>query len=455
MNPNIFRKYDIRGVADRDLTDETVYGIGRAFASMIVARTGVSRPTVIVGRDIRPSSQRIRNAMVNALTESGAEVIDIGIVTTPVTYFAIATLKTTAGVMITGSHNPAEQNGLKPCIGRDSVFGDDIQKLREMIEKRDFIEGKGSVQEKEIIPAYQEYVEKAFRFKRKLRVVVDSGNGTAGLVAPKLIRDLGHDVIELFSEPDARFPNHHPDPSVEKNLQALIETVREKQADVGIAFDGDADRVGVVDDKGEIIWGDKLLILFSRFILAQKPGAKFIADVKCSRLFFEDVKKHGGEAIMWKTGHAFIKQKLKEEQADLAGEMSGHMFFANRYFGFDDGIYAGIRVLEVLDQATKKLSELLSDLPRTYATPEIRFPCPDDKKFLIVEAVADYFKTRYPTITIDGARVDFGDGWGLLRASNTEPLLVMRFEATGEARLAEIKKILEDKLKEITRTLKA
>src|SRR3989338_4247876 len=372
-NPNIFRKYDIRGIADRDLTDETVYLIGRAFASFMIKQTGVKNPTVVVGRDIRPSSPRMKNAMAKALIDSGVNVIDIGIVTTPVTYFSIVNLNTTGGVMITGSHNPADQNGIKPCIGRASVYGDDIQKLRQMIDAKDFVDVKGT------------------------------------------------------------------------------ETLKEMIADVGLAFDGDADRIGVIDNEGNIIWGDKLLILYSRFILEQKPGAKFIADVKCSRSFFEDVEKHGGKAIMWKTGHALIKQKLKDEQADLAGEMSGHMFFVNRYYGFDDAVYAGLRVLEILDRKNKKLTDLLSDIPKTFATPEIRFHSTDEKKFAIVDRVAEYFSKLYPTLTIDGARIDFGDGWGLIRSSNTEPVLVMRFEASTEKRLQEIKSIVEQKAEEFSK----
>ena len=353
--------------------------------------------------------------------------------------------------MITGSHNPPEYNGLKLVAGKSSIYGEEIQKIRAIIERKDFVSGKGSEERVEIIPTYQDYLKQSFKFKRKLKVVVDSGNGTAGLVAPKVIREFGHDVIELFSEPDSRFPNHHPDPTVEKNLEDLIKKVKETKADVGIAFDGDADRVGIIDDKGTIIWGDKLLILFSRFILKQKPGAKFVADVKCSYLFFDDVKQHGGQAIMWKTGHSLIKQKLRDENAALAGEMSGHMFFADRYFGYDDGVYAGIRVLEILDQSGKRISELLSDVPKTYATPEIRVDCPDEEKFQIVARVAEFFKSRYRTIDIDGVRIEFGDGWGLVRSSNTQPVLVTRFEATSEKRLHEIKKLIEDKINEFTK----
>ncbi len=449
MNTNIFRQYDIRGIADRDLTDETIDLIGRAFVTYLVKIARAEPWTLVLGRDIRPSSARIHKALTKALVSSGASVIDIGIVTTPVCYFAIGHLKRTGGIMITGSHNPSEYNGLKLVVGRSSIFGDEIQKLRALIEQKDFLTGKGNQERSEIIPAYQAYLKQSFKFKRKLKVVIDSGNGTAGLIAPKVIKDFGHEVIELFSEPDSRFPNHHPDPAVEENLKDLVKKVRETKADLGIAFDGDADRVGIVDERGSIIWGDKLLILFSRFILKERPGAKFVADVKCSNLFFQDVEKHGGKAIMWKTGHSFIKQKLWDEHAALAGEMSGHMFFNDRYFGFDDGLYAGIRVLEILDQSGKKLSELLADIPKTYATPEIRVDCPDEEKFQIVADVAQFFKSRYSTIDIDGVRIDFGDGWGLVRASNTQPVLVTRFEAGTEKRLNEIRKLVEEKMKEI------
>ena len=448
MNKNIFRQYDIRGVADRDLTDETIDLIGKGFASYLMKAAPTDRPNLVLGRDIRPSSLRIYKALAQALLQSGISITNVGVLTTPVCYFAIQHLKRTGGIMITGSHNPPEYNGLKLVIGKNSVFGDEIQKLLRMIEQKEFISGNGKEEQTEMIPVYQDYLKKSFQFKRKLKVVVDSGNGTAGLVAPKVIRDFGHETIELFSEPDSSFPNHHPDPTVEKNMQDLIKKVREVKADVGLAFDGDADRIGVVDDRGTIIWGDKLLILFSRFILNEKPGAKFVADVKCSHLLFEDIKKHGGRPIMWKTGHSLIKQKLRDEEALLGGEMSGHMFFADRYFGFDDGIYAGIRVLEILDRSGKRISELLSDVPKTYATPEIRVDCPDEVKFKIVQGVAEYFKSRYQTTDIDGVRIEFGDGWGLVRASNTQPILVTRFEAVSEKRLAEIRKLVEEKINE-------
>lgn len=453
MNPHIFRQYDIRGIAEKDLTDPVIRLIGQATATYLVRERHYERPKLVLGRDIRPTSNRIRTALVSALQSSGVSIVDIGIVTTPLCYFSVNHLNTTGGIMITGSHNPPEYNGLKVIIGRSAIFGEALQRLEQLIEVQDFVCGHGTLETAETISAYRSFLRKAFQFRRRLKVVVDCGNGTAGLIAPQVVRDLGHDVVELFSEPDSRFPHHHPDPTVVENLQDAIEKVREAKADVALAFDGDADRIGVIDNEGTIIWPDKLLILFSRAILKDHPGSAVIADVKCSELFFEDVKQHGGRPIMWKTGHSLIKQKLMEEKALLGGEMSGHMFFADRYYGYDDGLYAGIRVLEIMDQTGKHLPELLQDLRKTYATPEIRVPCPDEEKFEVVRQAADYFKARYRTTLIDGVRIDFGDAWGLLRASNTQPVLVTRFEARSEARLQHIRSIVEEKIKEFSRNI--
>ena len=451
MNPHIFRQYDIRGIAEQDLTDDAVRLIGQAIAAYLVRVRHVEKPKLVLGRDIRPSSERIRAALVNALRVSGVSIVDVGIVTTPICYFSITSLDTTGGVMITGSHNPPEYNGLKIIIGRSAIFGEGIQELKHIIEAKSFVTGKSTLEAAETISAYRAHLKKSFQFRRSLKVVVDSGNGTAGLIAPHVVRDLGHDVIELFSEPDSRFPHHHPDPTVVENLEDAIRKVRETKADVALAFDGDADRIGVVDHEGSIVWGDKLLILFSRAILKEHPGATFVADVKCSDLFFEDVKQHGGRAIMWKTGHSLIKQKLFEEKALLAGEMSGHMFFADRYYGYDDGLYAGLRVLEIMDQSGKHLPELLEDVPKTYATPEIRVACPDEEKFEVVRRTTDYFDGRYPTTLIDGVRINFGDGWGLVRASNTQPVLVTRFEARSQKRLEQIRSLVEGKINDFSR----
>lgn len=447
INPTIFREYDIRGLADQDLTDQAVESVAKAYGTLM-KREG--RKTVSLGYDMRLSSTRIQKAFQRGLLSTGLDVINIGMVTTPMLYFSIAYWKLDGGVMITGSHNPSEYNGLKPCRGTGSVYGKEIQKIREMALTGDFEKGQGTVRSKDIAPDYRNYLKQQFKFTRKMKVVVDSGNGMGGLLSPQMFRELGCEVIELFSKPDGNFPNHHPDPTQTKNLVHLIQKVQETKADIGIAFDGDGDRVGVVDEKGEIVWGDKLLILYSRAILKKQPGATFIADVKCSKTLYDDIKKHGGNGVMSKTGHAIIKSQIKELNAALAGELSGHMFFNDRYFGFDDALYAACRVLEILDQAgTKKFSELLSDVPVMYSTPEIHADTTDTKKFQIVEKAKAFFKASYDVVDIDGVRVTFPDGWGLVRASNTQPVLVMRFEATTSARLQEIQHLVESKVTEL------
>ena len=353
--------------------------------------------------------------------------------------------------MITGSHNPPDHNGFKICLGKSTIHGEEIQKLRMIIENNDFATGEGTVTELEIKEIYKKELLKRLNCsKKKLKVVIDAGNGTGGLIAPDLYRSLGMEIIELFCNTDGNFPNHHPDPTEEKNMVHLIEKVRETGADLGIAFDGDADRIGVVNEKGKIIWGDQLMVLFSREILKEIPASSFIAEVKCSQSLFDDIEKHGGRAIMWKVGHSLIKKKLVEEKAVLAGEMSGHIFFAHRFYGFDDAIYSGGRVLEILSNTKNTLSELLFDLPDTVNTPEIRFPCSDEVKFNIVEKVASHFKEEYKVVDIDGARIIFPDGWGLVRASNTQPVLVMRFEAKTKESLENIRNKVEGYVKTIT-----
>ena len=345
--------------------------------------------------------------------------------------------------MVTGSHNPPEFNGLKVSVGKTTIFGEEIQNLRRLIEKGEFSSGKGNLSEIEIIRPYQKYIRENIRLNKKMRVVIDAGNGTAGVVAGPLLRDLGCEVEELYCEIDGRFPNHFPDPTIPKNLEDLIDRVKKSRADVGIGYDGDGDRIGVVDDMGNIIWGDQLMILFSREILKEKKGATFIAEVKCSQNLFNDIEKHGGRAIMWKTGHSLIKEKMREEKGVLGGEMSGHIFFADRYFGYDDAIYASCRLVELLSKTDQKLSQLLDDVPKTFITPEIRVDCPDEIKFKVVERVKDDLRKDYPIIDVDGVRVKFDDGWGLVRASNTQPALVLRFEALTERRLQEIKELVE------------
>jgi phosphomannomutase/phosphoglucomutase len=486
INHEIFREYDIRGIAERDLTSPVIEALGRAFASYLRPK-GIS--AVTVGYDARLSSERLCGDIVRGLTSQGVNVTILGLCPTPVVYFSLFQLKPGAGVMITGSHNPAEFNGFKLCVGKETIYGEEIQKLRRIMEEA---EGKahsssliandmlshdpgtkshelsatscGSMTHRPILPDYISHLKGLFTGNREvpLRIVLDSGNGTAGLVAPEIIKAMGCEVIELYSEPDGRFPNHHPDPTIPKNLAALIETVRTKKADAGIAFDGDADRIGVVDEQGNVLWGDQLMVLFSRDILKNHAGATFVSEVKCSQTMYDDIRANGGNAIMWKTGHSLIKAKMKESSAAMAGEMSGHLFFADRYFGYDDAVYAACRLVEILKKrkseqgAGATLSSLLADLPRTYNTPEIRFDCPDAIKFEVVAKAREIFSRGQDlperpkeVITVDGVRAVFDNGWGLIRASNTQPVLVMRFEAKDTGSLDAIRTMMEQKVNEI------
>ncbi|HEX37455.1 MAG TPA: phosphomannomutase/phosphoglucomutase [Candidatus Cloacimonetes bacterium] len=447
INPQIFREYDIRGIVDKDLTDHVVENIGLAFGTYLHK---MNLRTVVIGGDCRLSSERFRNHIASGLTKTGCDVIDVGTVPTPVLYYAITKLETDGGVMVTGSHNPPDFNGFKLCVGTFSIYGEDIQKIREIIEEGVYLSGKGSFKTYDtIIKDYQDYIVENLKIDRPLTVVVDSGNGTAGPVAPDIFRRLGCEVMSLYEDMDGTFPNHHPDPTVKKNLEKLIETVLEMKADVGIGFDGDSDRIGAVDEKGEIVWGDQLLMIYSREVLKDHPEATVISEVKSSKNLYDDVRNHGGNPIMWKTGHSLIKEKMREEKALIGGEMSGHMFFSDRYFGFDDAIYAAGRLLEIISKSDKPLSEMLSDVPKMYNTPEIRIDCPDDKKFQIVEEIKHFYqKKKFDINGIDGMRITFDDGWALVRASNTQPVLVLRFEATSEARLEEIQKMIMGKVEE-------
>jgi phosphomannomutase / phosphoglucomutase len=441
LNEKIFREYDIRGIADRDLTDDVVLPMGRALATLMRER-GAKRVTL--GRDCRVSSPRLHAALTEAFLGCGLEIVDIGVVPTPLLYFSVFHLDADGGVMITGSHNPAEHNGFKICIGKTTIHGEDIQKIKHIQLKGDFVSGKGKRSETNVVPAYWDYVVKSIPNPLNLKVVVDSGNGVAGPVAVELYKRLGCEVIDLFTEPDGTFPNHHPDPTELHNLEDLIREVKRSGSLFGIGFDGDADRIGVVDKSGKPIFGDELLVLYARDILKKTPGAAVISEVKASHRLFQDVARHGGRPILWKTGHSLIKAKMKEEKALLAGEMSGHMFFNDRYFGYDDAIYAGARLLEIIARERKSPGELLSDLPASFSTPEIRVDCPDEKKFEVVAAARSQLeKQGYKVNAIDGARVEFEDGWGLVRASNTQPVLVYRFEATSEKRLSEIRRLIE------------
>ncbi|MFQ5928320.1 MAG: phosphomannomutase/phosphoglucomutase [Acidobacteriota bacterium] len=449
MNPEIFREYDIRGIAGKDLTDEAVRTLGSAIGTYLW-RQGCKQITL--GRDCRLSSMRLKEQLSRGVLGTGLNVVDIGVCPTPLLYFSLYRLNPDGGIMITGSHNPPEYNGFKVAVGKFTIYGDQIQEVAKIAESGDFAAGEGRMEKVSLLPDYHRYLVEAFgRLKSPPRVVVDAGNGTASIIAPQVYRDLGCEVIELYCTMDGNFPNHHPDPTVVDNLQDLIQRVCREQADVGIAFDGDGDRIGAVDDQGNIIWGDHLMILYSREILRERPGATIIAEVKCSKNLYDDIEKNGGRGIMWRTGHSLIKAKMREEKAALAGEMSGHMFFADRYFGYDDAVYGGARLLEILSKSERKISEMLADVPKTYSTPEIRVECPDRYKFEVVREAQEFFTRHYGTVTVDGVRVLFEDGWGLVRASNTQPALVLRFEAESPQRLEEIRALIEGKLEEFMR----
>ena len=446
MNPEIFREYDIRGIAETDLTDDAVRRLGSAMGTYL-GNQGCRR--IVVGRDCRLSSDRLNGSLSEGLMSTGLDLTDIGVCPTPQLYFALYNLDSDGGIMITGSHNPSDYNGFKVAKGKLTIYGDQIQEIRKIGESGDFVEGQGSMEEVSVGPDYHRYLVEAIgALQNPPRVVVDAGNGTASVLAPQTYRDLGCEVTELYCDMDGNFPNHHPDPTVVDNLKDLIEKVRQEKADLGIAFDGDSDRIGIVDDEGSIVWGDHLMILYSRDILLERPGATIIAEVKCSKNLYDDIEKNGGRGIMWRTGHSLIKAKMKEEKAELAGEMSGHMFFADRYFGYDDAIYAGARLLEILSKRKQKISDMLTDVPELHNTPEIRMECPERYKFEVVRQAQEYFSDRYETITVDGVRVVFDDGWGLVRASNTQPALVLRFEAESAGRLKEIRTLIEGKLEE-------
>jgi phosphomannomutase/phosphoglucomutase len=428
LKPTIFREYDIRGIADAELPGEGVEQLGRAIGTYLQGNSG---HRVNLGRDTRLSSPRLRDALLKGLTASGCEVTDIGVVPTPVLYYSVFHLRAHGAVMITGSHNPAGYNGFKVVSGGSTIHGDAIQELRRIVEEGGFVRGEGSERAFDAITPYVEEVASQFRFPRRVKAVIDAGNGAAGPAMHRILEKLNVDAVELFFEMDGRFPNHHPDPTLPENLRALIETVRRTNADLGIAFDGDGDRIGAIDDRGNIVWGDQLMIVYSREILSRKPGAAVIGEVKCSQALYDDIRAHGGRGVMWKTGHSLIKAKMKEEGAELAGEMSGHMFFADRYYGYDDALYAACRLIEIVSNSGRSLSELLADVPKTAVTPEIRLDTPDGVKFQIVREVTNHFRSKYEVNDIDGARIRFPQGWGLVRASNTQPALVMRFEAAS------------------------
>ncbi len=437
----IFREYDIRGVSDSDLSNDVVVPLGRAIGTYL---RELNCKTIAIGQDCRSSSARITSAIKSSLLSTGMDVTEFGLVPTPLLYFGVVSEGLDSGMMVTGSHNPSEYNGLKICVGIQTLFGNQIQEIKRLIHSQIFVSGLGRESSTIINEKYMDTIRNDIRLSRPLKVVVDSGNGVAGLVAPNLYKSLGCQVISIYEEPDGSFPNHHPDPTILENLVDLKERVLREQADVGIAFDGDGDRIGIIDRSGRYIFGDELLVLYARQVLKKNPGAKIISEVKASNRFFNDVKLRGGTPILWKTGHSLIKAKMKEEGALLAGEMSGHMFFRDRYFGFDDAIYAGARLLEILGETGKTPAQQLEDLPPSFVTPEIRIACPDEHKFdVIAKACTQLKKSGFRVNEIDGIRLEFDDGWGIVRASNTQPVLVYRFEATSQARLQEIRTILE------------
>jgi phosphomannomutase / phosphoglucomutase len=441
INEAIFREYDIRGLAETELADENVERIAMAAAAVYV-REG--KKEIAMGMDGRPSSPRIKTLFSQTLARYGLQVTDLGLVPTPVVYYAAFKHKMDGAVIITASHNPSEYNGFKILLGTAALYGDGIKEIYQLACDGPFpAEKKGSIGQKDILPEYLAYIEKNVKLNKKLRVVVDGGNGTGGITAPELYRRLGAEVIPLFCEVDGRFPNHHPDPTVVKNLQDLIAKVKETNADLGIGLDGDADRIGVVDSLGRILWGDQLLVIYARAILRDHPGAKIISEVKASEVLYSEIKKAGGIGIMWKAGHSLIKKKLFEEKALAAGEVSGHMFFNDKWFGFDDAVYAGARLLEILGNSPQTLAEIFDSIPATFNTPEIRVDAGDDVKFAIVDAIRGHYKKILPVIDIDGARVRFPHGWALVRASNTQPSLVVRFEADSAEELQKIQSQVE------------
>lgn len=454
LSPHIFRKYDIRGVVDEDLTVSVVRDVGRALGTRCARGGGKSFG---IGRDCRTHSPKLRDALAEGLSDAGLQVVDVGMVPTPLLYFAVFHLDLDGGVQITGSHNPPEFNGLKMMMGKGTLHGDEIQELKEAILSGDLDKNPGgSVREEDILTPYLDYVADNINLgERKLTVVADAGNGVGGIVAEPLLERLGMDVHTLFIEPDGTFPNHHPDPADEHNLEDLIAKVAETGADLGVAYDGDGDRIGVVDNKGNIIAGDRLMIILSRALLKEEPGATIVGEVKCSQTMYDDIAAHGGNGIMWKVGHSLIKSKMKESGALLAGEMSGHIFFKHRYFGFDDALYTTARLIELMTHDDTPLSEQLADVPVTYATPEVRLDVPDAIKFDVANWIAADLAKDNEVVDIDGVRVIYADGWGLVRASNTQPALVVRTEAQSPERRDEIADFLKAKIAQAQQVLGA
>ncbi|MBV8831346.1 MAG: phosphomannomutase/phosphoglucomutase [Acidobacteriaceae bacterium] len=452
LKPGIFREYDIRGIADEELLDEDVELLGRALGTYLIRHSSSS---ICVGRDCRLSGERLHSALLNGLVASGAHVIDIGIVPTPVLYYSAVHFQAGGAIMITGSHNPPEYNGFKTVCGTGTLYGDALQEVYKLIANEDYESGEGNVKSMDAVTPYVEEIARQFNFKRRVKAVFDAGNGTAGPVLHRILQKLNVDALELFFDMDGHFPNHHPDPTVLSNLNQLQQAVRKNDAELGIAFDGDSDRIGAVDENGRVVYGDMLLLIFGREILSRKPGSTFIGEVKCSQVMYDKIKELGGNAIMYKTGHSLIKAKMKQEHAELAGEMSGHMFFADRYYGYDDALYAACRLLEIVAQSGQPLSHQMAGIPKLVSTPELRIDCPDDIKFKVISKVGEIIRRDHKVVDVDGVRVPFQNGWGLVRASNTQPVLVMRFEATSQELLDRYQAEIESKVEEAKKSLGA
>ena len=463
LDERIFKEYDIRGVVGRDSNMDAAVSIGKAF-SCLLKKTNPEAKCGSGGRDVRLSSENLASGIIEGIISSGLDVYDLGVCPTPLQYFSIFHLNLDGGIMVTGSHNPPEYNGFKLSIGKSTIFGNDIQRLREIIIKEEWILSgrRGQLKGYNIVDAYKKYMLNEFSYLndsgfKRYKVVVDAGNGTAGIVVPEILSSIGCDVIPLYCEPDGNFPNHHPDPTVIENMQDLILETQKAGADIGVGYDGDADRIGVVDRTGKIVWGDQLMIVLGRELLKQNHGAKIIGDVKCSRIMFDDIREHGGIPVMWKTGHSLIKQKMGEEGALLAGEFSGHIFIGDRYFGYDDAIYTTLRLIEIMKKTEMDIKGLLADVPMVFYTPEIRIECPEDIKRAVVKRVVSRFfdykesgGAPYMVVDVnsmDGVRVIFEKGWGLVRASNTQPVVVMRVEAADEVSLSNYRAFIEGELK--------
>ena len=444
MNPYIFREYDIRGVVADDFPDEAVELLGKGIGTYFREKDA---KTISLSGDIRLSTPHLKSILTKGLLSTGIDIIDLGIVPTPVNYYSMYVLPVDGAIQITGSHNPPDMNGFKISLDKKAVFGEQIQHIKNIIEKGVFAVGAGKVSEKSLLEEYKQMIISKIQLARPLKIAMDCGNGAASLTAPEIFKKIGCQVTELYCEVDGRFPNHHPDPTVPKNLKDLIAEVQKGGYDFGVAFDGDADRIGVVDDLGQIIWADYLMILFLEEVA--RPGVPVIFDVKCSQALEEMITAYGAKPIMWKTGHSLIKQKMKDENAPFAGEMSGHLFIGDEYFGYDDAVYVAARLARLIARDNEKISAKIARLPRYFSTPEIRLECKDDPtKFKIAEQAAAYFKSHYDCIDVDGVRIKFGDGWGLVRASNTQPVIVTRFEAKTAERLDEIRDLVLNKLRE-------